>query len=79
MEVENLVGSMRNMLRWFDEQIIGTFGRKRFDESMTSPIQLNPDRTIATAAKILARENPELAGALMQVYGKGAKPYEVEE
>jgi hypothetical protein len=47
------------------------------DDIPDDPIQLNPDRTIATAAKILARDNPELAGALMQAYGKGAKPYEV--
>lgn len=57
-------------------------GRTEVD-GMSHPIKLDPKRTIATAAKLIA-ENPtiegreQVASVLLQWFGAGnAKPYEV--
>lgn len=83
MEIEQLVGKLRNKISYLDDQFVEIFGQGTLDELLTCPIQLNKHRAIATACKILANDptipdGERIAGALMQMTGAGnAKPYEV--
>jgi hypothetical protein len=86
MEVEKLVLLLREKLyKIAGSRLHGnTLARNEWREvcdAIEHPIQLNRQRAIATAAKIIADDPTlpdEIAGALMQMTNAGgAKPYEV--
>lgn len=86
MEIEKLVETLRRTITGakksgMPHSFIAFMDNLKSGKHMTCPVQLNRNRAIATAAKVIADDPTlpdELAGVLLQMCGAGnAKPYEV--